>query len=133
MELIVNPASIYMAYEASSRPKYYIEIIGGDHIRFGDFDATDADFPNIVQSVAGGDLEDDAARIVDATGAAPGACEREVANNDELISGDRQRELLRTVALPFFDAYLRDDESAHRFLEDELPSLEGIRLEADLP
>ena len=48
------------------------------------------------------------------------------------ISGGRQRELLRTVALPFFDAYLKDDPAAVAFLEGVLPTLEGIRFEQSL-
>jgi predicted dienelactone hydrolase len=131
MEIIVPPPWIRFAYDIAGRPKYFVEIVGGDHIRFADIDVTDADLPGIVQRVAGEDLESDAVAVAAATGADLGRCgDRGTDRSDELISGERQRELLRVAATPFFDAYLRDDDAALRFLLESLPAEEGIRFEA---
>jgi hypothetical protein len=42
---------------------------------------------------------------------------------------------LRTFATPFFDAYLRESESAKRFLQDQLPELtsSAVQYEFDAP
>jgi hypothetical protein len=63
----------------------------------------------------------------------PAGCESDerTDENDELVSGDRQRQLLRAVATPFFDAYLRGDRDALRFLQETLPAAEGIRFESE--
>jgi hypothetical protein len=36
------------------------------------------------------------------------------------VSGERQRELLRIFATPFFAAYLRDDNAALKYLQEDL-------------
>jgi predicted dienelactone hydrolase len=130
-EIIVSPSWIAYAYEIARAPKYYVSIIGGDHIRFADVDTTDSELPGIVDQVGGGDRQADAIQIITTLGADGTRCLERDEITDELVGGGRQRELLRTVALPFFNAYLKGDPSAQAFLREVLPSLEGIRLKAD--
>jgi len=132
-ELIVAPSSIHDAYERAGVPKYYVEVIGADHARFGDFDITDEELGDFVDEASRGDLTEDANAIADATGADLSACEEGGAPpGDALITGERQRELMRIAATPFLDAYVRDDAMAMRFLHEALPSLAGVRVEMDL-
>lgn len=131
-ELIVDPASIHDAYERAGVPRYYVEIAGADHTRFSDFDITDEQIGDFVSDASDGNLLDDAMALTDAYDADIGGCdESAVRLDDALIPGDRQRELLRTVATPFLDAYLREDASALRFLREALPSLAGVRVEME--
>jgi predicted dienelactone hydrolase len=131
-ELIVPPPWIRQAYDIASPPKYFVSIIGADHIRFADLDTTDDAFPGIVDSVSGGTVVEDSTKIIQALGSDGARClQREASMADELITGDRQREILRTVALPFFDAYLKRDKAALRFLQDTLPTLPDIRFDSD--
>ncbi len=128
---IVGPASIRAAYEAASVPRYYAEIIGADHIRFADFDTTDEKLGDVVSTASRGDAAGDAVKVAQALNGNVAACLGRTDATGELIAGDRQRELLRTLATPFFDAYLRGDTAAMRFLRETLPALSGIRLESD--
>ena len=128
-ERIVPPSWIRYAYEIAAPPKYYVSIIGADHIRFADLDITDTQFPDAVDVASGGSTVEDAAVILEALGSDGVRCLERDTPTDELISGDRQRELLRVVALPFFDAYLKHDAASMRFLEETLPVAEGIRFE----
>lgn len=129
-EKIVDPSSIKRAYDAAPAPKYRVEVIGGDHVRFADIDTTDDQLGDIVSRQAGGDLVGDALKIAQADGADASTCLTKTASSDELVSGERQRELLRTAATPFFDAYLKGDAAAMRFLRESLPSLAGVRVES---
>ncbi len=130
-EAIVSPSWIRYAYEVASRPKYYAEIIGANHIRFGDFDITDDQLPGVVDRASSGETLGDARRIAEALGSDPAACAQRETSAEELITGDRQRELMRVAATPFFDAYLKADAGALRFLRETLPALEGVRFQRD--
>jgi predicted dienelactone hydrolase len=131
-ELIVSPSWIALAYEIASPPKYYANIIGADHIRFGDFDITDDKLGNIVDRASGGDTVADFDRIFADLGSDAADCTRGETAADEMITGDRQRELMRIAATPFFDAYLKGDAAAIRFLTETLPTLDGMRFQSDL-
>jgi predicted dienelactone hydrolase len=130
-ERIIDPASIRAAYQAASTPRYYAQIIGADHIRFADIDTTDERLGDIVSTASRGDVTGDAIKVAQALDANAAACLERTEESDSLITGERQRELLRIVATPFFDAYLRDDEASMRFLQETLPTLTGIRFESD--
>ena len=114
IERIVDPATVRGVYDAAQAPKYDVEIIGADHARFADIDIMDTQLgANIVSRVAGGDVATDSLKIAAATGADVTTC---LVHNDAVdapISGERQRALLRTVATPFFDAYLKGDTGGH--------------------
>jgi predicted dienelactone hydrolase len=132
IERVVEPATIRGVYDAARAPKYDVEIIGADHARFADVDIMDTQLgADIVSRVTGGDVATDSLKIAAATGADVTAC---VVHNDAMdtpITGERQRELLRIVATPFFDAYLKGDPGAMRFLTETLPTLDGIRFKSE--
>ncbi len=130
-EVIVDPGWIKMAYDAVPPPKYRVEIIGADHVRFADVNIPDSQIANVVGNLEGSDFIADALKTAAGDGANASTCLQRTMVSDEPISGDRQRELLRTVGVPFFDAYLRDDAGAMRFLRETLPGLDGVRVEAD--
>lgn len=133
VERVVEPATIRGVYDEAQTPKYYAEIIGADHTRFADVNITDTELgPDIVSRVAGADVATDSLKIAAATGANAVTCLTHGDVTDTPISGERQRELLRTVATPFFDAYLKDDSGAMRFLTETLPTLAGIRFKSQL-
>ena len=131
LEKIVDPGSIRQAYDAAQAPKYLVQIIGADHIKFADTDLDDSQFADSVAKASRGDLTNDALAITNVTHGDAASCLRQSDETDAPIAGARQRELLRTAAAPFFDAYLRDDAGAKRFLKDVLPTLGGIRFEMD--
>lgn len=133
VDVLVGPASIYKAYEAAGVPKYFVSVIGADHVRFGYADIPDTALPDILDTLSRGDITGDAIRLAQEIGADAASCLERTDGTDELISAERQRELLRTVALPLFDAYLKDDEGALSFLEQTLPTLDGIRFETQQP
>ena len=129
-ELIVSPASIRRAYDIAPAPRYHAELIGADHIRFADVAIEDSQLPGVVQNIARGDLVGDATRIAEALSGNVATCAMVAeANADTLLEAERQRELLRIYATPFFDAYLRGDEDALRFLQETLPGLPEARFE----
>ena len=132
IERILEPAAIRRVYDEAKAPKYGVEIIGADHTRFADVDVSDTQLgADIVARVAGGDLVADALKIAEATGAEAGSCLEHSDATDDAITGERQRALLRTVATPFFDAYLKSDPGAMRFLTETLPALDGIRFRSE--
>lgn len=130
-ERIVDPSSIRRAYLSATPPKYYVQIIGADHVRFADINTTDDSLGDIVTRLSGEDVATDAANVAQAVHADAATCLQRTDESDDLVSGDRQRQLLRAVATPFFDAYLRGDRDALRFLQKALPMAEGIRFESD--
>lgn len=132
IERIVEPATVRRMYDAVRAPKYDVEIIGADHTRFADVDITDSQLgPDIVSKVTGGDLAADGLKIAAATGADAAACLVHSDPTDAPITGERQRALLRTVATPFFDAYLKGEPGALRFLAETLPTLGGIHFKSE--
>jgi predicted dienelactone hydrolase len=131
-EVIVPPLWIRYAYEAAAAPKYFVSIVGGDHIRFADIDTPDFLLPGIVDELSGGNTEEEILTIAAELGGDTEECVEDEQAADELVSGNRQRELLRTAALPFFDAYLKQTPAAMTFLEQTLPTLDGIRFESEL-
>jgi predicted dienelactone hydrolase len=129
-DLLVAPAGNRRAYDLANAPRYWVQLNGGGHVRFADADIDD-------ELVAGRVLA--RLRSEPATGAAAeglAACTQAPApSGAEKISLARQQELLRTFATPFFDAYLRESESAKRFLQDQLPELtsSAVQYEFDAP
>lgn len=122
-DLLVPASGNRRAYDLANAPRYWVELIGGSHVRFADFDIDD-------EQVLGG-LE----RLVGA-GAGKGdenGCGRRPETSGETITLERQQELLRLFATPFFDAYLRGSDAALRFLQDDLPGLteDAVRYEFD--
>jgi predicted dienelactone hydrolase len=132
IERIVEPATIRGVYDAARPPKYSVEIIGADHARFADIDITDTQLgAGVVSRVTGGDVATDALKIAAVTSADATACLVHNDVQDAPVAGERQRQLLRTVTTPFFDAYLKGDAGAMRFLTETLPMLDGIRFKSE--
>jgi predicted dienelactone hydrolase len=113
-EIIVDPSWIRQAYEIANAPRYWVEVGGGDHIKFADVDINDRDIgEGIVGRIAGDTLIPDAIEIAGAAEGNVADCTvRDGARGKDYISGDRQREVLRLFGGLFFDAYLYGDANA---------------------
>jgi predicted dienelactone hydrolase len=123
-DLLVGPASIRAGYDRIPPPKYWVDIAGADHTRFADVDLSDEDIQASGFNYTGENVRDEALQIIQATGADPSAClQDEEPAAAALISADRQRELLRAFATPFFDAHLKGSDDALAFFEEELPEM----------
>jgi hypothetical protein len=120
-DLLVARAGNRMIYDRANAPRYWVELLGGSHVRFSDVNIDD----ELVATGVRRDVEEQGAnQDGDFFGGDAEQCGDEpVPAGEPKIDLARQQELLRTFATPFFDAYLRDDASARRFLEDELPGI----------
>ncbi len=125
LDLIVNRASFRNGYEVARAPKYYVELVGGNHISFADLDISDeVGAAALSEGRIAPSLVEDAMAVARDIGGSVATClERSPNPSDARMSGDRQRELTRAFGLAFLDAYVRGDERALSFLQDELPAL----------
>jgi len=120
-DLIVNPASIRAAYDQANRPRYFLELAGADHVRFADIDIEDAQV--VSRLPPGAELAADAVEVAQQIGGSAAACANiQPIPDDPPMAADRQRQLLREFALPFFDAYLKGNAEAARLLQQDLPA-----------
>lgn len=121
-DLIVPAPTNRVAYDMANPPRYWVELVGGNHIRFADFDLDDSIGVAALEDVGVGgddnenDVIDDAAQDVE-------PCQRAGTEGDPPLTLERQQELLRAFATPFFDGYLRGDKDSLQFLQKELPDL----------
>ncbi|MBI4571210.1 MAG: hypothetical protein HY723_04615 [Chloroflexi bacterium] len=124
-DLVVPSRGSERSYGIANAPKYLVILDGVDHLRFADIDGTDREFQDAVQAVlASAGVVEDAEKIVDAFGGGDlSYCVGAEDDGGPLVSGERQRELLRAFATPFFAAYLLGDKDALSFLQDALPGL----------
>lgn len=127
MDLIVDPGWIRRGYDVANPPRYWVELAGGSHIWFADLEIRD-DSPVVtaflIEGRVGSTIAEDAVAVADAIGGQVTACAmNEGPADDEPLTPERQREIMRAFATPFFDAYLRGSDEAKAFLEDELPGL----------
>ncbi|HZP56393.1 MAG TPA: dienelactone hydrolase family protein [Dehalococcoidia bacterium] len=138
-DLIVAPAGNRRAYDLAHAPRYWVELVGGGHVRFADADIDDARVLGPLQRVlsggnggasAGTPVSAPTPRAGDVTSCAFPA----ESPGDPPITLARQQELLRAFATPFFDAYLRGSADAERFLDDDLPALtkDAVKYEFDV-
>lgn len=125
LDRIVDPASIRRGYDVARPPRYFVDLVGGNHIGFADLDIDEQVAAEALASGrVAGQIVDDAVAVAQAIGGSVTSCiDRTPPPADPAMPGERQRELLRTVGLAFLDAYVRGDENARRFLEHELPAL----------
>jgi predicted dienelactone hydrolase len=124
-DLITPPVSNRRAYEIANSPRYLVDVTGADHVRFADIDLTDTQLAGQagLAKIFGSSFAADAIAVGQKLGGHINACGLAgAAPSDPLLTGDRQRELLRTVAVPFFDAYLRGSSASKDFLQ-KLPGL----------
>lgn len=123
-DLITPIQTVRYGYRIAHAPKYLVELSGGSHIRFADVDIDDVAVTEFDQ--LGFDPDEflaDAARLDAKLGGNASTCLPSGDPPDDApLTLDRQQELLRAFATPFFDAYLRESEGALAFLQDELPS-----------
>ena len=120
-DLIVTRSSVRQAYDLANAPRYFVELLGADHTRFADVSLEDTQLLDILPDILGPDIAEDALRVSEEIRGDIEACAVETAPaGEEILPADRQRELLRAFATPFFDAYLRGTDEAKAFLEEEL-------------
>lgn len=129
---IVGLPSIRKAYDDASRPKYWVEVNGADHTRFGDFNISDDQIGGAISAITRGDTISEVVSTVQALGGDASRCLERATPAGDTMTGERQREILRTTATPFFDAYLRDDVRAMAFLQQVMPTISGVRMESDI-
>ena len=133
-DTITPPGSSDRAYRFANPPRYLVHLVGADHVRFADVDLSDSELAAAggLSEIFGSTVASDAMEVTETLGGDISTCGLGASGSDPLLSGGRQRELLRTVAVSFFDAYLRGDK-ASRDLLLELPDLlPEVRLESDL-
>lgn len=133
IDLLVPRASAHPAYEFAKAPKYYVEIAGANHLRFADVDIDDAAIVGLVGS--GANFQPDSLQVINQLGGNSSAC---LANfgaappDDPPLALDRQQEILRAFALPFFDAYLKHSDAAKKFLQEDVAAqVPEARFESD--
>ena len=129
-DLIVPAPANRDAYDKAKPPRYWVELVGGNHIRFADFDLDDSiGVAALEDAGVGGDDDaiDDAVQDLE-------LCQRKGTENDPPLTLERQQELLRAFATPFFDGYLRGDDDSLAFLQKELPDVlnSAVRFEFEL-
>jgi predicted dienelactone hydrolase len=118
IDQLVPRASAYPAYEFASAPKYYVEVAGANHVRYADVDIDDGLVIGAVGS--GGHFQSDAVQVIGELGGQSSACLGAFGSqpaDDPPLTLDRQQEILRAFALPFFDAYLKHSDTALKFLQ----------------
>ena len=127
-DLITPPAAARRPYDLANAPRYYAEFTGASHVRFADFDIDDEAIIGPLQTILG-DLPD----AEDTLGGTVGECLASPASDtDPDLTLERQGELLRIFATPFFDAYLRGNDDSLAFFENDLPDLvPEARVESD--
>ncbi len=126
-DLIVPAAGNRRAYDMANPPRYWTELVGGNHIRFADVDAEDtlaaAALERIRSSI--GQSEDVGVVLSGALGDFASCAERPEPSGAPTVNLDEQQRLLRAFATPFFDAYLRGSDEAREFLQEDLPASVG--------
>lgn len=123
-DLLIPAEGNRIAYDLANPPRYWVELIGGNHVRFADADVDDELVADRVRDRVAQQAEDASGEGRGALFAGAAACDVEpTPTGVQTITLARQQELLRTFATPFFDAYLREDAAALRFLQDDLPAL----------
>jgi predicted dienelactone hydrolase len=120
-DLIIPRRGNRVAYENAQPPRYWVEVRGANHVRFSFADIDDALVTDGLPALIGDDDasadEDLAEQSDDCFGGADAAGETP-------ITLAEQQRALRLYATPFFDAYLRRDAAALRFLQETLPALD---------
>ena len=121
-DLLVGRAGNRTAYDMANAPRYWVEIRGANHIRFADVNIDDEVLAARVRSAVAAEIPDASAagELTDTQAECSG---EPVPAGEPKIDLARQQELLRTFATPFFDAYLKHDAAALRFLRDDLPNV----------
>jgi predicted dienelactone hydrolase len=110
---VVPWASVRQAYDQANAPRFLVQIVGGNHLRFADLDFEDP-AAGSVEALAGESFLSDVTRVGEVTDADLLTCLSDGADESSpaALSADRQRELTRLFATAFFDHYLKGDVEA---------------------
>jgi len=134
-DLITPPVSSDRGYTVANRPRYLVHVVGADHIRFADVHLTDAALEasgGVAGAVGGGStFVADAVQTAQTLGGDATKCQASAAPTDPPISGEQPRQILHTIAVPFFDAYLRGDKASKALLAKLPDLLPGVTLQSD--
>jgi hypothetical protein len=136
LDLIVNRSSYRNGYDVARPPRYYVELVGGNHISFADLDIGDeVGAAALSQGRLAPTLVEDAFAVARDIGGSVASCpDRSPVPSDPRMTGERQRTLARAFGLAFFDAYVRSNERARSFLQEQLPALvPDVRFEFEAP
>ncbi|MEX1252764.1 MAG: hypothetical protein WEE64_00335 [Dehalococcoidia bacterium] len=132
---LVRPSTVRQPYDIANQPRYFVNLVGANHIQFADIDADDSIASAAIGSGRSNDDNDapeDEGAGEEGGGFNSQGCEDDPLGVDPVLEGERQRELLRTYAVAFFDAYLRDSDDAKSLLQDTLAtSIDEAQVEFD--
>jgi dienelactone hydrolase len=126
-DLVLPAAGARNVYEAIPAPRYYVELEGGNHVRFSEADLDDGIVAGAISSRGAGEGEtfaSDAVALARELGTDVGGCVGGDVEADEAMTWERQQELLRAFATPFFDTFLRGSDEAREFLESALVAMD---------
>jgi predicted dienelactone hydrolase len=132
-DLITPPVSADRGYSVANAPRYLVHVVGADHTRFADVDVTDVALQGGggVEAVIGGTFISDAIETAQALGGAATQCLTSDEARDPPISGEQQRQALHTIAVAFFDGYLKGDKASTKALSSLADLLPGTTVQAD--
>jgi predicted dienelactone hydrolase len=119
-DLLFRPVNVRRAYDLANSPRYLANLIGANHSNFADIGIDDAVALSFVGAGPPPTSGQEAERYEGVIG-----CGADPVADVPTLAPERQRELLRAFATPFFDAYLREDDEALAFLQDGLAALLG--------
>ena len=135
-DLITPPSSATHVYDIANAPRYLVSIKGADHVRFAEVDIPDTSIVGngTLQSIGQGDFASDVAAMGQTLGGGIARCGINAERpNDPLLDAQRQRDILRTIEVAFFDGYLRGDKDSVHFLTDGLTaSIPEVTVTSDL-
>jgi hypothetical protein len=115
-DLLFRPVNVRHAYDLAHAPRYLVNVIGANHSNFVDIGVDDT----VALSFVGGDPPPVAGSAEAEQYEGILGCGVDPVGDEALLDPDRQRELMRTYATAFFDAYLRDSNDAKSLLQGAL-------------
>jgi predicted dienelactone hydrolase len=118
-DLITPPSSATHVYDIANAPRYLVSIKGADHTRFAEVDIPDTSIVGngTLQSIGQGDFPSDVVGMGQTLGGGIATCGIKAERPDDpLLDARRQRDILRTIEVVFFDGYLRGDRDSVDFL-----------------
>jgi len=133
-DLITPPKSATHVYDIANPPSYLVHIKGADHTRFAEVDVPDTAIigSGTLSGIGQGDFVSDVIAAAQQTGGDPASCVGSTPGTDPLLTGDRQRQILRTIEVVFFDAYLRGDGGSLKLLERLHDFMPELTIESDM-
>jgi predicted dienelactone hydrolase len=116
LDLLFRPVNVRHAYDLAHAPRYLVNVVGANHSNFVDVGVDDAVALTFVG--AGAAPEPGSPEAEQYEGIL--GCGVDPVGDEALLDPERQRELMRTYATAFFDAYLRESDDAKSLLEGVL-------------